>query len=203
MKTLLFLLSGPAAIAVASIAYGSSGHTVGARYAVHTHSPSVTGVVIGIHSQQARQIFDLHVAGGHLVNVSLTKGRHLTTVNGHALLASDVRLGDRLTVSSKGDIEDTSQKTVNLRGIVSVAPLVASSPLTVQVSSAWSIVVDTGSKTRYMDASHETSNVAEIQDADEVQLQGIYDVAVGEMAETTSIARIGPYHRKQHQASKP
>lgn len=202
MKVLLVFVSGLAALSAGSVAWGFSGHHGGGSRAAYATSTSVSGTVLDVQSQQSRLILNLRLAGGHLRTISFDKGARITTVNGSALPSTDIRLGDRLTVRGKSSIEDMSQKAVTLQGIVSVASLIATNPMTVEISSGWTIVVDTQVGTRYTDALHETSTVAEIQDADEVKLRGIYDSSLSEMTQTASIVRTGPYHRKQGQASK-
>jgi len=50
--------------------------------------------------------------------------------------------------------------------------------------------------------SRETSSLAQLQDADILQIHGVYDSAMGEMTRTDAIARLGPSHQKKHPARK-
>jgi hypothetical protein len=165
-----------------------------------------SGVAIASQRSATGTIISLRSSNGRLTQLTLGKQSHVTTGDGHALRPTDIHDGDLLTVSTGGLIQDVSQRVQTMKGIVSDAPQDKDEPIVVQVSTSASparhiedIVVDTNTHTRYTDRSHETSAVSQLQDADILELHGIYDRVAGEMTQTDSISRLGPF--RQHKTT--
>jgi hypothetical protein len=163
---------------------------------------ATTGTAIASQRSATGTIISLRSSNGRLTRLQLNSHSHITTGDGRALQPADIYEGDLVTVSTKRLVQDVSQRVQDMKGIVSDAPQETNDPIVVQISgsstssSRLAIVVDTDSRTRYSDRSHETSRVTQLQDADILQLHGVYDRALGEMTHTDSISRLGPYHHK-------
>lgn len=182
MKAPALLLSAAAALLLT--VRGSAAHNAPAAQAA-------TGKVIQVQGRSAL----LETASGAVLPVPLT---HAMTADGHTLAASDLRPGDRLTVTAGHAVRDDSQVVERVRGLIAVGPASARDPLVVQLGPSWSIVADTTSSTRYTDLSHRTQTAGQLIDSDQVDLRGIYDTALGEMTQTVSITRLGPFPKGAH-----
>jgi hypothetical protein len=190
------------------IVTATSGLVMLALAALHTASVDASGRAPATTNGTATSV-RLHAngtelvlrSGNHLVNLSLSANLTVTTVDGQAMKAGSILPGDQLTVTANTHIVDRSQRLMTLKGIVSIAPFSPGDPLAVQPSSCCAFLVDTGSKTRYTDSSHETSRIDQLEDADVVQVRGVYDSAQKEMTRTDSITRLGPYRKTQKHGS--
>jgi len=116
--------------------------------------------------------------------------------DGHALRAASVRPGDHLTIGANGLVRDLSQQRENLQGVVSAAPASSSEPLMLLVQHSTDIVVDTDKQTRYSDRSEETQLITGIEEADQVVVRGMLDTRLGEMTQTDSVSRVGPFPQR-------
>lgn len=163
---------------------------------------SKSGTVIADHRESGGWLISMRGNSGSVALLTLGKSAHVTTGDGRTLQASDIRLGDRLTVKNGTQIQDLSQRVASMRGIISVAPLDMAEPMVLQITPSLTISVDTGSQTHYADSSHETSMVSQLEDADILQIHGVYDSALGEMTWTDQISRLGPFHQEKHQTRK-
>lgn len=125
-----------------------------------------------------------------------TDGIHVMSRDGHALRAASIRAGDRLTISANGLVRDLSQQWENLQGVISATPASASEPLMLLVQHSTDIVVDTDQQTRYSDRSEETQLITGIEEADQVMVRGMLDTRLGEMTQTDSVSRVGPFPQR-------
>ena len=125
-----------------------------------------------------------------------TDGIRVMSRDGHALRAASVRAGDRVTIGANGLVRDLSQQWENLQGVISAAPASASEPLMLLVQHSTDIVVDTDKQTRYSDRSEETQLITGIEEADQVIVRGMLDTRLGEMTQTDSVSRIGPFPQR-------
>jgi hypothetical protein len=131
--------------------------------------------------------------GGMPADVALGPGSHIVALDGSTLQSANVRLGDHLAIAANGQLEDLSQRAADLSGIVSVAADAGGSPMVVAITKSQSIVVDISPRTSYSDGSGETSAPNLIEDSDLVRLRGTLDAQLGEMTQTESISRLGPF----------
>jgi hypothetical protein len=53
-------------------------------------------------------------------------------------------------------------------------------------------VVDIGSRTRYVDDSRRTTSLADLEQADRIDVYGILDQSLGEITQTKTVTRIAP-----------
>lgn len=117
----------------------------------------------------------------------------LTTADGKALPLAAVRPGDRVQIAGGGSLEDMSQRVADLRGIVASAPDVSESDMVVSVSRSRTILVDLSAATQLRDPLHTVSSLADVEDADVVQIHGILDQTLGgEMTVTDTVSWLGP-----------
>lgn len=161
-----------------------------------------SGTTVSNHRESRESLVGMRGSNGSLTTLTLGKSAHVTTGDGRVLQAADIRLGDHLSVKNGTQVQDISQHVESMRGIVSVAPTDKNDSVVLQVKPTLSIVVDAGSHTRYTDRSHETSSVTQLEDADILQIRGVYDAALGEMIVTDQIARLGPFHDKKKAKKK-
>lgn len=193
-KLIPALLTGLLALGL-TIAHGSgkSGRTA-------SNAP-ITGTATAVHPHSTGTALILRVSGNRLVDITVPAHAGVKTANGTAMTASVILLGDRLTVSRTGAVQDLSQRLTTVKGIVSVAPLGGGDPLVVQQSSTSALLIDLSVHTRYSDTSHETARLEQLEDADQVQVRGLLDGLRGEMTRTDSVTRTGPVHKKSGGAS--
>jgi hypothetical protein len=188
-KPILSILTGLLALALAIV--WVSGHNAQAA------SSTVTGTASAIHVHAASTALVLRVSGNRLVDLTVPARAPVKSADGHTMSASTLQTGDRLAVSRNGAIEDLSQRLITVKGIVSVAPLGIGDPLVIQQSSStFAILIDLSAKTRYSDASHETAKLEQLEDADQVEVRGLFDAVRGEMTRADAVTRLGPVHKK-------
>lgn len=197
MKLLVILFFGAFVPISVSAQARSSSDGVSARSGAGGVVSRVVGTVMDIRARQSGVDLIVRTDKNALTYLA---GKHaqFITHDGRALDPADIRLGDRLAVQKDGRIQDMSQQIVNVRGIVSLASTGTGDSMIVQVDHSWSVVVDTAGSTHYVDRSHETSEVAEVQDSDMVQVRGVYDSTLGEMTQTRSLTRLGPFRQARH-----
>jgi hypothetical protein len=193
-------------VLIAALAVLASAQLVAGRPALAAGKQTVTsGTAIASQRSATGTIISLRTSSGRLMRLVLGKQSRVTTGDGRALRPTDIYDGDLLTVSTGDLVQDVSQRMQSMKGIVSDAPQDRADPIVVQISSSTAsgrvedIVVDTDTHTRYSDRSRETSSVGQLQDADIVALHGVYDRVGGEMTQTDSISRLGPF--RQHKTT--
>jgi hypothetical protein len=111
---------------------------------------------------------------------------------GDRLSLQNVRPGDSLVWRVDGEIEDTSQVGTDLKGIVSYPLDPGGNILVLLTGDHRSIVVDIGSRTRYVDDSRKTQSAADLEQADLIEVYGILDESLGEITQTKTVTRIAP-----------
>jgi hypothetical protein len=208
MKVLTALVLGAAVLLIlVSAATMSGAHRNAAARATPRlagqHAAPGSGTVIAIRRSGPQTIMVARGQEGKLVRMMAAPGVHLVSADGHTLAANNVRLGDRLSTETHGQIVDRSQRRVKVRGLVAIGPASAGDTMVVSFAPSESVVIDLDKDTHYTDRSHETSSPTQIEDADVVQLQGVLDAQLGEMTQTQQIVRLGPFlHHKKGSGSK-
>ncbi|HLJ67060.1 MAG TPA: hypothetical protein VKX16_06845 [Chloroflexota bacterium] len=189
MKALSLLLTGIGAVLLSSGSGMPQVHGAVARSLPVTASGVVQRVALG----PAERLVLLRVASGGLVSVPLSQGR-VTTQDGWTLPATEVQVGDHLVQVRGGALIDLSQRLVTVDGILAAAP--EAGPLLVTLSgTSRTILADMSANIDFRDASGETSEATELEQADVVELRGFLDVPAGEMTRIESIQRLGPQRR--------
>lgn len=200
----LVLLVGAGILLVGTAQLGSA-HTGAQAFGSHLHPPtsvsSMTGTAISVPAGGSSGLVILRSSASHVTTITLGGASFLVTKDGRPLRVSALRLGDVLTIQADGRVEDNSQQEATVQGIVAYVPQTVDDPVVVEVNPSSAITVDAGTHTRYADVSGETSDVSQLQDADEVKIQGIFDSTLGEMTAVTSVARLGPFHTDLHTTS--
>ena len=151
------------------------------------------GTIVVIHPDGTGASLITRDGTGRLARTTVGPRSKLTASDGQSLQQTSIRLGDLLTIRAGGQIEDLSQRTEDLQALVSVAPTPYDGPMVVVMQHSRDLAVDLSSQTRYHDSSHETSSPVGIVDGDLVRIRGVVDRALGEMTQTLSISRLGPY----------
>jgi len=157
---------------------------------------TITGTATAIRIHTTGTALVLRLNGNRLINLTLSAHASIKSADGRVMTMAGIQLGDHLAVSKGGAVQDISQRLVSIKGIVSVAPLEGGDPLVVQPASAPAVLIDLSARTRYHDASHETARLEQLEDADQVQIQGLFDSTRGEMTRADSVTRLGPFHKK-------
>lgn len=198
LTTVLFVTVTPIVLAAGSALAQGQGQRGGASvaHAAALH-PTVQGRMATAMEITAPSIKRLSSGGTpDLQFTTWTDGIHIVSRDGHAMRAASVRPGDRLTIGANGLIRDLSQQRENLQGVVSAAPASSSEPLMLLVQHSTDIVVDTDKQTRYSDRSQETQWITGIEEADQVVVRGMLDTRLGEMTQTDTVSRVGPFPQR-------
>ena len=116
----------------------------------------------------------------------------MVTRDGRALPLTSILPGDVLVAQTDQRIEDSSQASVSLDGIVASAPDPEGTSMILQVGSTRAIVVDIAAGTRITTTAHRATDSTIIMDSDQVRVRGLLDTALGEMTQTDAIVRVGP-----------
>ncbi|GAC1468864.1 MAG: hypothetical protein PVSMB7_17360 [Chloroflexota bacterium] len=193
MIRILSLLALGAAVQLLAPASAPGNRHTAAPYEASTSH--LSGVVAAIHQGRMQTVITVRTLHGSLVTMTPGSASYSIAADGRALDVRAIRVGDHLSQDSLGTVQDVSLSVVTLRGIVSVAPLQATDPITFQSQNAWAIIADAGPHTRYSDASRQTSTWDQLQDSDVIELQGLYDSAIGEMTKVQHVTRLGPFRR--------
>lgn len=194
MGLLVLLLTAVPGVSIRPLHAAPQPRTAGDR------SPQLSGTLIAMRSHGSASSILLRTQAGTPVSVRVTARSSVVSRDGQRLAVSDMRLGDRVEVSSSGQIRDQSQHVVRLSGVVSSAGQQPGDPLVIVVGETHGVVADLSSHMQYTDRSHETSSVTQLDDADQVQIRGVLDDALSEVTQTDSINRVGPFlHRGKKQ----
>jgi hypothetical protein len=164
-----------------------------------THHPSrlvAQGTVTHVNLSPGRQTITIRSTENGLSSFAISPPHLLVTGDGIRLSASSVRPGDRLVLRSNGRIEDVSQRSLHLSGVVAVEPDADDGPMIVQVGQSYDVVVDIASSTSINGSPANSATRVTLGDADQVQLKGVVDGALGEMTQTVTITRSGPDRAK-------
>jgi hypothetical protein len=162
----------------------------------HGTATAVTGTVTAVYVHSTGTALVLRTGSNRLADLIVPIHAVMKSADGHTIGPANILLGDRLVVSAGGAVKDLSQRQITLKGIVSVAPLSSGDPLIVQASATSSVLIDLSSQTKYSDASHETSKLNQLADADQVQIRGLFDAQEDEVTQAQSVSRLGPFHKK-------
>ncbi|MBV9282165.1 MAG: hypothetical protein JOZ41_18955 [Chloroflexi bacterium] len=194
MKSLAILALGILSLSVAPATLARSSrpsgrHTSAARPTAPLPSG---GTAVVIRPQGADTLIALRVRSGQLVSLTLDAAWHVATRDGRALSPARIRPGDQVVVRADRRMEDTSQRMADLKGIVAYALDPAEGALVVAVDRSLSIVADVDGHTRFKDLVEGQSSLETLEDADMVQLHGVFDDRLGEMTQTQTITRVGP-----------
>lgn len=127
-------------------------------------------------------VFELNIP----TNVSIAVG------NQGRISGANLRSGDQLVLQRNGGLADASQRVVTLSGVVGYAPISNSDVMTVQISSARTILVDVDPTTRFSDVTGAKTSLVDIVDADIVSVHGVLDTTLDEVVSTQGVVRSGP-----------
>jgi len=164
------------------------GETAGHRASVGT----VKGTAESITQQGRQARIVLRVDQARLVSLTVTPTRRIVSRDGRNLRTVDLRPGDQLRVAAAGTIVDSSQRVIDLQGIVVFAPDPSGGSMALEVASAGSILMDITPTTLFQDPSGRTASLTDIVDADVVKVRGVLDGALGEMTQTDRVVRLSP-----------
>jgi hypothetical protein len=150
------------------------------------------GKVDNVLQRNMAALVVFHVNGGSISETLLGPSQRVVTRDGSRLPFQSVRPGDLLLWRANGEIEDTSQLVTDLRGIVSNPLDPGGNALVLLADDRRSIVVDLGSRTRYVDHSGKTASPADLEQADSIDVHGILDLSLGEITQTDTVTRMAP-----------
>jgi hypothetical protein len=167
----------------------------------HSSRLVAQGTVTRVNLAPGRQTVTIRSTGNSLKSFAISPPHLLVTGDDIKLAAASVRPGDTLILRANGQIEDTSQHSLHLTGVVAVEPDADDGPMIVQVGQSYDVVVDITSATSIDGSPANTVTRASLGDADQVELQGVLDSTLGEMTQTAAIMRSGPGRAKP--ASSP
>jgi hypothetical protein len=134
----------------------------------------------------------LRGAGATLANVNVSAAMSIDTQNAGRTTVRNLRAGDRLVIQRNRGIQDVSQRTVNLSGVVATAPVSNNDVMTVQITPARNVLVDVAPQTRFTDATHRQTKASDIVDSDMVSVHGVLDTTLDEIVVAQAIERLGP-----------
>lgn len=163
------------------------------------------GTVVAARTRGSHAAVTVRDAKGNLIELRVRRDTKLVSGDGHALLLADVQPGDTVRFA-RGRIQDLSQRLVDATGVVAYESALTGDPLIVNLKGRGNVVVDMEGGTAFSDLTHQTSSSATIEDADLVRIQGMFDVTLGEMTETSRITRLGPAlsaKSEAHTGSRP
>ena len=198
MKVLIALTVGLLASSLLTVRANVSAHRATSTAATFhrqgsTQSMVHSGTVVFLRQGSSNISLITRDDTGRLTRATLGARSKITTSDGRSLQSMSIRLGDRLAVRSGGQVEDLSQRTETMQALVSVAPTPDEGPMVVSIHHSQDIAVDLSASTHYQDRSHETSSALRIEDGDQVSIRGVVDRTLGEMTQTDSVSRVGPY----------
>jgi hypothetical protein len=171
----------------------ANGISIPGPWQVHHGARTVAqGTVMRVNLAPEQPIVTIRSAGNSVSSFAIRSPHLLMTGDGIRLAAASVRPGDRLVVRANGRIEDTSQSSRRLSGVVAVEPYADDGPMIVQVGQSYDVVVDITSSTSINGSPATTSRRVTLGDADQVQVQGVLDRTLGEMTQTVVVTRNGP-----------
>lgn len=174
--------------------------TAGSARVTHSlHSVAVLaghGTLIQLRRHTDYVVATIRFDASHLQVIRLRPAARVLTGDGSLMHPAGLRVGDRVYALNDGSVVDSSQTTRTFRGIVASVPTTASDPYIVQTAGAWSVQTDVDARTKYADSSGETVALSQIVEEDVVLIHGVFDSALSELTQTTSVARLGPYLRR-------
>jgi len=151
-----------------------------------------SGTVDNVLQRNMAALLVLHSSGTAMRETLVGPTQRIVSRDGSRLSLQSVRPGDSLVWRADGEIEDTSQVVTDLKGIVSNPPDPGGNTLILLTDDRRSIVVDIGSRTRYVDDSRKTQSAADLEQADLINVYGILDQALGEITQTKTMTRTAP-----------
>jgi hypothetical protein len=142
--------------------------------------------------QGSNTVVALRAANATFARVRVSAGTPIGTQNAGRITAGDLRAGDRLVVQRDGAIQDLSQKTVDLSGVVAYAPTSNNDVMTVQVTPSRTVLVDVSAQTRFTDTTRHQTRPSDIVDSDTVKIHGVLDTTLDEVVVAQGVERLGP-----------
>jgi hypothetical protein len=134
----------------------------------------------------------LQESNAKLIDVKVPAGTSIGTQNADWIAAGNLRSGDRLILLPNGGMQDVSQRTVDVSGVVAYAPLSNHDVMTVQITSARTILVDVAPQTRFTDRTRKETSLTDVEDSDTVSVHGVLDTTMDEIVVAQAIERLGP-----------
>jgi hypothetical protein len=134
----------------------------------------------------------LRAANAKLFDLKVPAGTSIGTQNEGRIAASDLRSGDRLVLRRDGGMQDISQRTVALSGVVAYAPMSNNDVMTVQITPSRTVLVDVAPQTRFTDITRKQTLPTDVVDADTVAIHGVLDITMDEVVVAQEIERLGP-----------
>jgi hypothetical protein len=151
-----------------------------------------TSTLQGVVQHGRNTVLELREADSSLDKVNVSAGTSIGTQNAGRITAGDLRVGDRVVVQHNRDVQDVSQRTVSLSGVVAMAPISNHDLMTVQITPSRNVLVDVDARTRFTDSTHQRTVSTDIVDSDTVSVHGVLDSTLGEIVVAQAIERLGP-----------
>jgi hypothetical protein len=153
---------------------------------------AVTTTVESVAQHGNFSVLVLRESSAKLIDVKVPAGVSIGTQDGDRIGASDLRSGDRLVLQHGGGMQDVSERTVDVSGVVASAPLSNHDVMTVQITSARTVLVDVAPQTRFTDTTNKKTAPTDIVDSDTVSVHGVLDTTLDEIVVAHAIERLGP-----------
>lgn len=153
---------------------------------------AVTTTIESVAQHSNFSVLVLRESSAKLIDVKVSSGTTIGTQGGDRIGASNLRSGDRLVLQHDGSMQDVSQRTVDVSGVVASAPLSNHDVMTVQITSARTVLVDVAPQTRFTDTTHKKTAPTDIVDSDTVSVHGVLDTTLDEIVVAQAIERLGP-----------
>jgi hypothetical protein len=150
------------------------------------------GKVDNVLQRKMAALIVLHGDGTAMKETVVGPSQRIESRDGSRLSLQNVRPGDSLVWRADSQIEDTSQVVTDVKGIVSFPLDPGGNVLVLLTYDHRSVVVDIGSRTRYVDDSRRTTSLADLEQADRIDVYGILDQSLGEITQTKTVTRIAP-----------
>jgi hypothetical protein len=169
--------------------------------AASSQAKPAQGSLMGVHTHGTRSIITLRGIGDRLTDYPVSSSSRIVARDGHQLAVSALRSGDHLLVYPNGQIEDLSQRTVTVSGVVAYDVDPGTSIALSLPGRPQNILADISHSTRFADTTRTTSTIDTVEDADQVRIHGVLNSNVGEMTQTDSVTRVGPLRCRQTNSS--
>jgi hypothetical protein len=153
---------------------------------------AVTTTIESVVQRGNISVLVLREPSAKLIDVKVPASTSIGTQNADRIAASDLRSGDRLVLQHNGGMQDVSQRTVDVSGVVAYAPLSNDDVMTVQITPARTVLVDVAPQTRFTDRTRKETSPTDVVDADTVSVHGVLDTTIDEIVVAQAIERLGP-----------
>jgi hypothetical protein len=183
MKIIIVGIVGLAALVMSSWSSSGSSHAI-----AHAQAVAGSGTVLTVQSHE----FLVRMANHGFATVAVRPSTHIVSADNRPLSLSSVRAGDHVSLTSNSSIQDLSQRTLSVHGLVDLSPDANDTPEVLVVRGSVSVLAVITKATHYADSSHATTSLSDVADGDGLALRGIYDANIGEMTQTSSVTRLGP-----------